>query len=461
MELPPLPPKSTTREQLVPSFRGPTKRSNWVIPGRLMAGDRSSLDTEETLQAVLRAGVTCIVCLQSRQETSSAVDYKKRARAFRPSCSFLEQPIPDQEVADDAVISELLTQLLERLQSEVLYVHCRGGHGRTGTICALLLAKLYNISAAEAMARAQLYHDVRQQPVFCAEGYQETNDGSSCVILFPSQRQQVIRLLRAEGTGTAVVLDRASSALYGPGASKYSLELMTSWQEKAKAAADALNKGKKTKNEEPICVCIYMFVKFGARRARLRQQRKQELEKMEPKVLKEEQPSASASAASAAEPVAEEAAGPVFSWKPKVSKPMVLMLVGLPGSGKSTFAEQLVKSGQGFERVCQDELSGRDAFERAIGPVAKEKMFAHPLYSVTFESAIDAVKQGHKAYIFEQVKGFGKPYDMSTSETPLERFLGKIDHLGLTGGIQNRAKYWHITTRPSMNTWMNIKRERT
>ncbi|CAK9112795.1 unnamed protein product [Durusdinium trenchii] len=49
---------------------------------------------------------------------------------------------------------------------------------------------------------------------------------------------------------------------------------------------------------------------------------------------------------------------------------------------------------------------------------------AHPLYSVTFESAIDAVKQGHKAYIFEQVKGFGKPYDMSTSETPLERLLG-------------------------------------
>lgn len=99
---------------------------------------------------------------------------------------------------------------------------------------------------------------------------------------------------------------------------------------------------------------------------------------------------------------------------------------GLPGSGKSTFAQQLVKSAGNFERVCQDgragvssrraklkqtcgvalvwlmfpvlmllwlawlllvvgcgrwslvispaaqdELSGRDAFERAIGPVAK------------------------------------------------------------------------------------------
>lgn len=39
-------------------------------------------------------------------------------------------------MADDAVIAELLAQLLERLQSEVLYVHCRGGHGRTGDLAA-------------------------------------------------------------------------------------------------------------------------------------------------------------------------------------------------------------------------------------------------------------------------------------------------------------------------------------
>eukprot|EP00438_Fugacium_kawagutii_P034110 Skav208660 [mRNA] locus=scaffold357:144740:145892:- [translate_table: standard] len=97
-ELPPLPPKTATRDELIGSFRGPTKRSNWVVPGRLMAGDRSSLDSEENLRAILKAGVTCIVCLQSRQETSAAVDYRKRARTFSPALSFVEQPIPDQEV---------------------------------------------------------------------------------------------------------------------------------------------------------------------------------------------------------------------------------------------------------------------------------------------------------------------------------------------------------------------------
>ena len=95
-----------------------------------------------------------------------------------------------------------------------------------GTICALLLAKLYELSGAEAMARAQLYHDVRQQPVFCAEGYEETKDGSSCVMLFPCQRLQVQRLLREP-----LQLDRACSVAYGAGASKYSPEVMAEWKE--------------------------------------------------------------------------------------------------------------------------------------------------------------------------------------------------------------------------------------
>ena len=71
-----------------------------------------------------------------------------------------------------------------------LYIHCRGGHGRTGTVCSLLLGRLYGIGAAEAMARYQWYHDTRAQPIFAAEGYAlntSANGGESCVALFPEQ----------------------------------------------------------------------------------------------------------------------------------------------------------------------------------------------------------------------------------------------------------------------------------
>ena len=43
-------------------------------------------------------------------------------------------PIVDQTVAlPDERVEEFVGQLLERLAAgEVLYIHCRGGHGRTG-----------------------------------------------------------------------------------------------------------------------------------------------------------------------------------------------------------------------------------------------------------------------------------------------------------------------------------------
>eukprot|EP00871_Galdieria_phlegrea_P003646 jgi/Galph1/4282/GphlegSOOS_G2903.1 len=45
-------------------------------------------------------------------------------------------------------------------------------------------------------------------------------------------------------------------------------------------------------------------------------------------------------------------------------RPMVLLLVGLPGSGKSTFAEQL--EAKGWVRICQDELKSRYVCEEYL-----------------------------------------------------------------------------------------------
>ncbi|CAE7573343.1 Cdc14b [Symbiodinium natans] len=380
MELPKLPPKDATRGDLIQSHRGPTKRSNWVVPGRLMAGDRSSLDSEESLKAIFKSGVTTVVCLQTRQETSAGVDYRKKAKALQPNVSFVEQPIPDQEVTDDAMVEELVSQLLERLAGgEVLYVHCRGGHGRTGTICAILLGRMYKLSAAEAMARTQACHDARQQPVFAAEGYQETKDGSSCVILFPSQRQQVVRLLRGEAAVPA--LDRASSAAYGPGASKYPVEKMMEWQGKAKEAAEALNSGKqKTEGKEDE---LQKAVQLFWEAAKLRPDFARGYLGLARALRLLKQPAdAKHAVLHGLEHCADD--GALLQELQKIDKELEkqviveeaaeaeLALMGLPGCGKSTFAEQLAKSGNGWHRICQDELSGRDEFERSIGPIAKD-----------------------------------------------------------------------------------------
>lgn len=419
MNLPPLPPTDISREELVASHRGPTKRSNWVIPGSLLCGDRSSLDSEEGLNAIFSVGVSMVVCLQTRQETSAAVDYRKRALAIFPGTQFIEQPIPDQEVTDDWLIEDLLLRLLEHLsQGQVPYVHCRGGHGRTGTVCSLLLARLYNLSAAEAMARIQLYHDARKQPVFCASGYQELKDGSGCVVLFPPQRAQVLRLLRGDEVPEPVDLTRAQSTVYGKGASKYDETVMREWLAAAKAATEILNSSKKGTGQQPLYNAVELFWKASrlrpdfarvyvglsealcllgegadAREALLQGLQMcpedrtllQELQKFdEASCMASEVATPNCSDSGYEAPLLNSMAladipdpsdatpSPEVSWFPRIIRPRFVMLVGLPGSGKSTFAEQLVRSGGGWVRLCQDEMEGRDALENVIGHTAKD-----------------------------------------------------------------------------------------
>ena len=58
---------------------------------------------------------------------------------------------------------EFIPKLARRVaaDSECVYVHCWGGHGRTGTIIALLLAQLYGVDAERALHLTGLFHRQR------------------------------------------------------------------------------------------------------------------------------------------------------------------------------------------------------------------------------------------------------------------------------------------------------------
>lgn len=52
--------------------------------------------------------------------------------------------------------------LCERLdKGEKLYVHCWGGHGRSGSVGSIVIGLLYNLRPSEAMDRIQYTHDLR------------------------------------------------------------------------------------------------------------------------------------------------------------------------------------------------------------------------------------------------------------------------------------------------------------
>ena len=46
------------------------------------------------------------------------------------------------------------------ITAQILYIHCSKGHGRTGTVCALLLGLAYHLSGPHAVLLYQGLHDV-------------------------------------------------------------------------------------------------------------------------------------------------------------------------------------------------------------------------------------------------------------------------------------------------------------
>ncbi|EOD26859.1 hypothetical protein EMIHUDRAFT_430115 [Emiliania huxleyi CCMP1516] len=213
---PPLPPLASLAsrawspqyEAACAAFRGPTPRSNWIVPGRILCGERP----HDNLKLLCGAGVTTFVSLQTKGESPP---YDSGVTKLTPSARFMSLPIVDQCTTDDALVARLVLSLLQRLaDGETLYIHCRGGHGRTGTVCSLLLGLVHGLDGPRALSTYQALHDLREQPCFASRsGYEPSADGAACVALFDEQRAQVIRLLAAdEGEAAAGVATAAAEA---------------------------------------------------------------------------------------------------------------------------------------------------------------------------------------------------------------------------------------------------------
>lgn len=98
---------------------------------------------------------------------------------------FTHFPIRDCSVTDDDRVLDLAKDLVRDIsEGEVLYLHCWGGHGRTGTLVCIMLYLMYGLGAPEAMRRCQKVHDLRHCPV--EVGSPQTQ----------SQRDQVTRVIK-------------------------------------------------------------------------------------------------------------------------------------------------------------------------------------------------------------------------------------------------------------------------
>jgi protein-tyrosine phosphatase len=143
--------------------QGPTVISNW-LSDKLCVGGYPKNKNE--LNKILATEITTFVCLNQPFDKDRIYKYEKDFPKDK-NCLFINEPIEDMNITSDVKVRALCENIVKKIRSgEKVYIHCRGGHGRTGTIAAIVLYMLYKLSIQQIFDYLQYSHDQRVENYF-------------------------------------------------------------------------------------------------------------------------------------------------------------------------------------------------------------------------------------------------------------------------------------------------------
>jgi len=144
----------------------PIPASYWVRPGQLLAGEypgtRDDAQTRHRVQGLLEAGVSFFLDLTEVGEAHLKPYYpfvQFEAMRHNREVQYLRMPLRDMDVTTPIRMTRILDTIDGALAAgHVLYVHCWGGTGRTGTVIGSYLVRHGLDSATAQQQVAHLRH---------------------------------------------------------------------------------------------------------------------------------------------------------------------------------------------------------------------------------------------------------------------------------------------------------------
>lgn len=142
----------------------PFENSYWVIPGQLIAGEypcaRTAPEAARRLEALLDVGVTYFVDLTTEDDPLDPYEQPVRDLATQRGADirYSRRAIRDMGCPTATGMATILDEIDEAIAAgHVVYVHCWGGIGRTGTVVGCFLVRRGRDGDAALDEVARLY----------------------------------------------------------------------------------------------------------------------------------------------------------------------------------------------------------------------------------------------------------------------------------------------------------------
>jgi len=126
---------------------------SYFIPDKALFGSYPTTDRAKELE---NNGVTKYVDLTMPHEVKESYETSKPIIHF----AIIDRKIPYNIYTFCKFIIQVANMIKE---SDKIYIHCRGGHGRSGLVVACLLCFIYKYSPEQSIERTTFFHSQRKK----------------------------------------------------------------------------------------------------------------------------------------------------------------------------------------------------------------------------------------------------------------------------------------------------------